>query len=222
MWSCKALVTTVYIVRHCEAEGNLLGEFQGSKDCDITEKGKLQLLKLRERLKDVHFDAVYSSPLKRAVKTARAGAGENADIIILEDLREINGGDFEGKKWRDLPVLYPREFDLWQNDFGNFKAPKGESVSDVYNRMSKAFIKIVSENKGKTVGIFTHGCSIRTLLTYIKGLPSERVSETDWSDNTAISCVEISENGEMSLLYENDSRHIENDEATAACKRYWG
>lgn len=216
------MVTTVYIVRHCEAEGNLLGEFQGSTDCDITEKGKLQLIKLKERLKDIHFDAVYSSPLKRALKTARAGAGENAEIIIMKELREINGGAFEGKKWRELPVLYPEEFDLWQNDFGNFKAPEGESVREVYNRMAKAFSDIVSMNKGKTIGIFSHGCSIRTLLTYIKGLPAEKVAETDWSDNTAISCVEVAENGEMTLLYENDSRHIENDDNTAACKRHWG
>lgn len=216
------MVTTVYIVRHCEAEGNLLGEFQGSIDCDITEKGKLQLIKLHERLKDVRFDAVYSSPLKRALKTARAGAGENADITVMDGLREINGGDFEGRKWSELPSLFPEEFYLWKNDFGNFKAPGGESVDEVYNRMVKSFTEIIAMNKGKTIGIFSHGCSIRTLLTYIKGLPSDRVSETDWSDNTAISCVEISENGKMTLLYENDSRHIENDEKTAACKRHWG
>ena len=217
------MVTRVYIVRHCEAMGNLLGEFQGSTDCDITEKGERQLHKLTERLKNVHFDAVYSSPLKRAVKTAEAGIGNDGnEIVTVDNLREINGGAFERKKWKDLPSLYPKEYDVWLHDFGGFKAPEGESVAEVYLRMSKAFIKIISENKGRTVGIFSHGCSIRALLCFVKGMPVERIAETDWSDNTAVSLIEIDDNGDMRVVYENDSRHIENDEATAACKRHWG
>ncbi len=217
------MVTRVYIVRHCEAMGNLLGEFQGSTDCDITEKGERQLQKLSERLKDVHFDVVYSSPYIRAVKTARAGIGEDDnEIIVCKEIAEINGGAFEGKKWKDLPVLYPEEYDIWLHDFGNFKAPEGESVSNVYLRLSKAFIKIITENKGKTIGFFSHGCSIRALLCFIKGLPVERISETDWSDNTAISLIEADESGNMKIIFENDSSHIENDESTAACKRHWG
>lgn len=66
------MVTMVYLVRHCEALGNAMGTIQGSTDCDISPKGALQLEKLGQRCLSIPFDAVYSLPLIRALKTARA------------------------------------------------------------------------------------------------------------------------------------------------------
>lgn len=88
--------TVVYLIRHAEAEGNFIRRFHGITDSNVTEKGKLQAQKLAERLKNVHFDVIYSSPLKRAFYTAsKIAEGRDIKIIVREDLIEINGGEWE-------------------------------------------------------------------------------------------------------------------------------
>lgn len=217
------MVTTVFIVRHCEAEGNVQGVFQGSTDFDISEKGSKQLEKLAERFKGIKLDVVYSSPLKRAYRTAQAGVKYSGLPIICDDgLAEINGGIMEGKPWNKLDVLFPEEYSLWNSNFADFAAPDGESVRTVYERISKAFTKIAEANKGRTVGIFSHGCAIRILMCFIKGIPLERIDEILWSDNTAITCVSIGEGGKITIEYENDYNHIMNDDETAANHMWWG
>ena len=217
------MVTTVYIIRHCEAEGNLTGVFQGSTNFDISKKGEKQLEKLAERCKDINFDIVYSSPLVRARKTAQAAIKfSKAEIIIDNGLAEINGGDMECKPWTKLNELFPDEYTLWNNCFHKFSAPGGEAVLDVYNRMIKTFKNTTYMNKSKTIGIFSHGCAIRILMCYIKGIPLERIDEVKWADNTSITRIDIDNYGKMTIVYENDYAHIMNTAETAANRMWWG
>lgn len=216
-------MTTVYIVRHCEAMGNVIGVFQGNTDFDISEKGKRQLDKLSERFKSIRLDAAYSSPLRRAYATAEACVKHsNISITVDDRLAEINGGSMEGKSWEKLDVLFPVEYSFWKNNFADFSAPEGESVRDVYGRISDSFINIINKNKGNTIGIFSHGCAIRILMCFIKGIPIERIDEVLWSDNTAITCVVIDDYGKMKIKFENDYSHIKNDSSTEANHMWWG
>lgn len=216
-------MTTVYIVRHCEAEGNVQGVFQGSTDFAVSQKGIKQLDKLAERFKSIPLDVVYSSPLKRAYCTAEAGVRYSRLPIICDDgLVEINGGKMEGKPWNKLNELFPDEYSAWNGNFADFSPPDGESVRDVYERITKTFINIVSKNKSKSIGIFSHGCAIRILMCYIKGIPLENIDDVMWCDNTAINCIKISESGKIAVEYENDYTHIKNDAETAANHMWWG
>lgn len=217
------MVTTIYLIRHCEALGNAMGTIQGSTDCDVSPKGALQLEKLAERCRSIPFDAVYSSPLIRAVKTAKAAVGDRPiPILIEDDLRELHFGLMDGKRYDELGTLFPREYELFQKDFGHFRAPRGESVAEVYERMSRAFERIVRENRGKAVGIFSHGAALRALLAYLRGFPYERAGEACRMGNTAISCVQVDENGRKTVLFENDYEHIQQDERTAVYRMWWG
>ena len=71
-------MTRIYMVRHCEAMGNVKRLFQGSSDFDISELGAIQLEFLSKRFQNTPIDRIYSSPLKRAVKTAEAIAKNKA------------------------------------------------------------------------------------------------------------------------------------------------
>lgn len=217
------MVTTVYLIRHCEALGNAAGTIQGSTDCDISPKGALQLEKLAERCRSIPFDVVYSSPLIRARKTAGAAVGGRPIPILTDDgLRELHYGFMEAKKYGELETLFPKENEIFQKDFGRFRAPQGESVSEVYERTSAAFERIVWENRGKVIGIFSHGTALRALFAYLHGLPFERAGEVVRMGNTAISCVRVGENGEKTVLFENDCEHIQRDEKTAVKQMWWG
>ncbi len=217
------MVTTVYLIRHCEALGNAMGTIQGSTDCDVSPKGALQLEKLAERCRSIPFDAAYSSPLIRAVKTAKAAVGDRPiPIRIEDDLCELHFGLMDGKRYDELGTLFPGEYELFQKDFGHFRAPQGESAAEVYERMSKTFERIVRENRGKVVGIFSHGAALRALLAYLHGFPYERAGEACRMGNTAISCVQVDENGRKTVLFENDYEHIQQDERTAVYRMWWG
>ena len=101
-------MTYIYLIRHCEAMGNHKRLFQGSTDCEISEIGAVQLQYLKERFKNIKLDAVFSSPLLRAQKTALAVSSDKGlDITVRENLREIHGGVVEADLLKRRLILYP-------------------------------------------------------------------------------------------------------------------
>ncbi len=216
------MVTKVYLVRHAEATGNTDETFQGHTDCDISPKGEEQLKALSERFKDVEYDIIYSSPLIRTMKTAEAvNHYHNAEIIKNSDIIEINGGVFEGRKWAELPILFPKSYDLWINKLHAFEVENGESMIEVLNRMKKAISEIVSLNKGKTIVVVSHGCALKNYLCYAKGLPHEELEQIGWSDNTAVSMLEFDENLTPTIVFMNNSDHLSEETSTLAHQKWW-
>lgn len=216
------MVTTLYLVRHCEAEGNINDTFQGSIDQDITEKGAKQLERLSERCRDTNFDVIYSSPLIRAYKTAEAvNKYHGLDIVTDKAFLEIDGGEFEGCKWDRLPLLFPDTYELWKNNFALFKTEKGEAMTDVYKRVSDGVIRVVKENIGKSIVIVSHGCAIRNMCCFLKGLKLEEIGECEWVDNTGISCFSFDDELRAKEVFVNDCSHLMNDPELAPHQMFW-
>ena len=204
------MVTSVYLVRHAEAEGNQKEFFQGNIDTPLTEKGEQQLEYLAERFRGVHLDAIYFSPFQRTRLTAEAVNRHHGLNMIPEfELREINGGEWEGRSWSDLPSAFPKEYLLWTKDMAHFRAPSGDAMIDVYQRMRAAITAIAAEHAGETVAVFSHGCALRNFLSFaefgtVNGLP-----DVGWSDNTAVSLAEYdTDTGAWRLVFKNDSSHL--------------
>lgn len=215
-------MTRIYLVRHAEAEGNKKRVFQGSFDADISENGHRQLERLKERFKDIKIDTVYSSPLKRALNTARAANFyHNLPITTLDGLAEINGGHWEGVKWDDIPVLFPEENDAWVNEPWNFAPEGGESMRSVYDRIWKTILDIVKENKGRKVLVTSHGCAIRNFFCRAKGLPLENLREIDWFENTSISTVDFDEDLIPHIVSFNDASHLDEETSTITKQNWW-
>lgn len=204
-------MTKIYFVRHCEAQGNTLGILQGRFDSDISGNSAKQLDLVSLRLRNVPFDAIYSSPLQRAYKTAQA-INQYHHLEIRKDprLTEIDMGDWEGHSWDDLAKKYPDIIRVWNEDTGHFTAPGGESVVQVRDRMWAAANAIADANPGKTVCAVSHGCAIRSFLCEALGKPLSEMNTVPWGDNTAVSVVEV-ENGKARVLSMNDASHIPPD-----------
>jgi broad specificity phosphatase PhoE len=199
---------TIYLVRHCEAEGNTRGVLQGRSDCDVSGNSEKQLELVSLRLRNVPFAAVYSSPLRRAWKTAQSidryhGLGVEKDARLTE----IDMGTWEGRSWADIAAEGPAMLRVWNEDPGAFEAPGGESVRHVADRMWEAMLDIAGKNEGKTVCVVSHGCAIRSFLCRALGWPLEKMNDIPWSDNTGVSVVEF-ENGKAHVARMNDSSHI--------------
>ena len=214
--------TTIILVRHCEAQGNHERIFQGATDCDITERGERQLEALSERFRTIEFDVLYSSPLRRARRTAEAvNLSHGLPVQIEPGLREINAGHWEGKRWADFPALYPDEARAWNLAPWDFAPKGGETMRQVYERISATVRSIAQKERGRRVAAVSHGCAIRNLLCYAHGWPIERLNEIEWCDNTAVSVLEFDEDGAISIPMENDVSHLTQELSTFARQEWW-
>lgn len=202
-------MTKIYIVRHCEAMGNVKRLFQGTSNFDISETGAAQLRFLTERFKSVELDRVYTSPLTRTVKTARAVVGEREiSIIPFDGLIEIDGGILEGQPFDITFAKYPDLADTWNNAPHEFAAENGEAMIHAYERIWDTVLTLAKENRGKTIAAATHGGVIRCLACrLLKGRP-ELLKEVDWSDNTAVALIEFDDELNPKLVYYNDHSHL--------------
>ena len=179
-------VTTVYLVRHAEAEGNLYRIAHGQYNGLITDRGYQQLHVLKKRFDDVHIDAVYSSDLFRARTTARAVYEPKGLELHLEPaFREIHMGCWEGRPWQELNTAYEEQMFYFNRQLDKFHVEGSETAQQVLDRYIPALKRVAAENDGKTIAIFSHGAAMRMVLGTLNGLPLSQVGETPHGDNTA-------------------------------------
>jgi len=216
-------MTRIILVRHCEAHGNTISVFQGHTDSDISGNGAAQLELLGLRCRNMPIDAIYSSPLKRAFRTAEAiNQYHHLPIQIEPRLIEINGGDWEGKSWNDeLPELYPEQMKNWNMRPFAFHPQGGEAMRDVYERIWAAITGIVKDNQGKTVCVASHGCAIRNFLCHALNKPIEELNDVDWCDNTAISVIDFDNDLHSHVISMNDASHLTPELSVFAQQTWW-
>lgn len=202
-------MTYIYLVRHCEAMGNHKRIFQGSTDCDVSEIGTVQLGYLKERFKDVKLDAVYSSPLIRAQKTAEAiSCGKGLQINIRHNLAELDGGVVEGRPWQEAFNAIPGLADAWNNHPQDFAPQGGEAMRDAYVRIYNEIIELAHANRGKTIAAASHGGVLRCLTCRILYNDITRLKDVPWHENTAITLIKIDDSDKISIEFFNDYSHV--------------
>jgi len=196
------------IVRHAQATGNEEGRFQCRKNNELTELGRQQLVLLTERLRDTRIDVVCSSPLSRAMDTARACIeGRDMDIVADPRLIELDAGEMESLLWEELCERFSTQMAHWKDSPHLFCPPGGETMAQLYERVTAAAKDIAGRYDGSTVLISTHGVVVRNLMCWAKGLPFERLCEVQRWSNTGIGIVDVTD-GKPQLIAENDHAHI--------------
>ncbi len=202
-------MTTLYLIRHCEAAGNAKRLFQGWTDCDISETGKIQLTYLAKRFETISLDRVFASPLIRAQKTAQVVANpKGLSVISVEGLKELNAGAFDGKPFAECFGANADLAEIWDHHPEDFCPPGGESMREAYDRGWSALEKIVRENPGKTVAAATHGGMIRCLLCRLLYGDITRLKDTAWSENTAVSRIDFDDHLKPIVVFYNDVSHV--------------
>lgn len=157
----------IFVVRHGESEENIKGTFYGSIDCNLSEKGKLQCLFVKEKLESIHFDKIFYSPTIRAKETLEIiYTSKNTHKVCDKRLGEINFGQFEGKSYNELLMTYNKECKLWEKDWINFTPPEGESYLDLFKRIEE-FMEELLKDTSENVLIVSHGGPIRAIYSYV-------------------------------------------------------
>lgn len=184
------MATNIFLIRHGQSEANKRNAFIGHTDLDLTEKGHAQAEKAAEFLMSVHCDAIYSSDLKRAYNTAEhTSRKKGIPVVLSEQLREINGGEWENMDFADLRLQYRDTFALWCDNVGLSACPGGESVVDMMDRVEREIERIAKNHDGQTVFIFNHSTPIRTLAGRWRGLDIKDLDITPWPSNASITQI---------------------------------
>lgn len=175
----------IYIMRHGTTDWNVLKKIQGNTDIPLNEEGKNLADRSGENLKNTYFDVIYTSPLKRAYRTAEGIRGNRTEIPIIKDNRliEMNFGIYEGKTSEERDAIS-------HNTFSNFfKSPEkfipgegGETFEELLKR-TEDFMKNVIEPLSllspkenpfhpghpiERIFISGHGAMNKALMMYIK------------------------------------------------------
>jgi Fructose-2,6-bisphosphatase len=150
--------TELYFVRHGETLWNKSGRFQGCTDIPLSEQGIYQANRLREKLSN-QFDCLYTSPLSRALQTAEIICKNTAmQPIILEDIREINFGPWEGLTLKQIEEQYPSEFQTWRADEELACLMGGDlTIKNASIRAKNAILDAVEKHMGERIIIVAHG-----------------------------------------------------------------
>lgn len=191
----------LFLVRHGETVHNVAGIAQGWNDSALSDSGRRQVELLAKRMAAEEPDAIFSSPLQRALTTAEAiSKATGVAIQTLDDLREMNYGHWEGRSFLDVRREDDDIYRRWIDD-PDCACPGGESHNDVYQRMKRAFAQM----DGARVVVVTHGTAIRIGATSL--LETEISLSRHLSiDNASVSLF-VRRGERMVLKLWNDTSH---------------
>ena len=152
----------IYIVRHGQTDWNIEGRYQGTIDIELNENGINQAKQICEELKNIKFDKIFSSPLKRALQTARIIS--SGDIIIDNRLIERSNGYLEGKLKSECNI------DI---DFNNPNENRLniENILDFRKRIKDSFDDITKNYQDENILVVTHAGVGIYARCYFEGEP---------------------------------------------------
>jgi 2,3-bisphosphoglycerate-dependent phosphoglycerate mutase len=204
------IMNYLVLLRHGQSQWNLENRFTGFKDVDLTPEGEIEARNAGKRLYNtpIRFDAVFTSTLKRANKTAKIAlenSGQREMINSMtahDDLRERDYGDLTGLNKDETRKKYGEEqVHIWRRSY-DVPPPNGESLMDVVEKRVRPYyaqhIKPLV-NKGESVLVAAHGNSLRALLIILGAETPESINNAELP--TGVPLVFEMEKGKIKKRY---------------------
>ncbi len=168
--------TVVTLVRHGETEWNVAKRLQGIQDSNLTKNGIQQAQKVAKALSINTFDALISSDLGRAAKTAEIiNKYHHLQLNTETCLRERAFGVMEGLTREQITKKYPEVFRAYMERKDTYQIPQGESLVEFYKRVTDGLHRITASYEGKSILIVSHGgvldCVMRMVFDYPLSAP---------------------------------------------------
>ncbi len=163
-------MTEIILVRHGETEWNVKEVFRGRIDIELNETGVKQAELLAEYLSDLKIDAVYSSPLKRALKTAEMITKHHKlDVEIAPGLIDFDYGKWQGLSHEEVKGRYKELYAQWTKNPHQITMPAGESLNNVSKRATAIVNEVIARYRG-TVVLVSHRVVNKVLICALSGL----------------------------------------------------
>lgn len=187
--------TTLYLVRHGRTDSNVRGLLHGKTDVPLDDHGVLQADCIAERLAaEGSIDAIVTSPLQRALVTARAIGGRlGLEPSLQPELAEMDFGRFEGFALERLIEEHPDiAYRIADGNDGDFGWPEGETRRGFHDRVYAAFLAILSEHHAHRIAVVAHGGVIGSFMARVHDYPVD-----DWTtfhvENCSLTHMAITE-----------------------------
>jgi alpha-ribazole phosphatase len=162
----------MYLIRHGEIELAAIGKLIGQSDVALSERGVEQARRIAEKLSSVRLDAVYSSDLRRASRTAEIIAEHNqANAQPSAAWREIDMGAWEGRTLSALNDESPEQVALLFDDPASFEYPGGESFAGFTVRVRRALDQLLLTRPHGEIALVAHGGVCRAIIGDVLGMP---------------------------------------------------
>jgi broad specificity phosphatase PhoE len=172
--------TRLLLVRHAETDQAVHGRCYGRLEVDLSPEGRRQAGELAAALGEYPLAAVYSSPLSRALDTARPIAlAHGVEPAVDDDLREIDFGELEGLTYEEIEAKRPEVFRAWMDTPTSVRFPGGESFADLRGRVLRAVGAIGERHAGEAAAVVAHGGVVRVVLADALGLADGAVFRLD-------------------------------------------
>ncbi|HJX70200.1 MAG TPA: histidine phosphatase family protein [Dehalococcoidia bacterium] len=196
------------LVRHGETSWNQEGRIQGCRsDTELSERGKEQIRKVAQALRGQSITAIYSSPLRRAMDTAKAIAQAlGLEVKVIPELRELDIGELEGLVEKELKGRYREFWEKWRGGNPSLHMPGGESLEELQRRAWQAIECIVGEHPDEVVAVTSHLFTNLTIICQALGLDLRYMRRLR-QNVTAIDILDLTRQ-RNSLLLLNDTCHL--------------
>ena len=199
-------MTKIILARHGETEWNVAEVFRGRIDVELNATGVKQAELLAEYLSRDKVDAIYSSPLKRALKTAEAIAGyHEISVEITPGLIDFDYGRWQGLPHQEVKDKYKELYAEWVTNPHRVKMPDGESLDDVRKRAVGVVDGIIAKHDG-TIALVSHRVVNKVLICALLGLDNSHF----WNirqDTCGITIFDY-ENERFILIGHNDTSYL--------------
>lgn len=211
-------MTTLYLIRHAEAEGNVFRRLQGHYNAMITPNGRKQIAALARRFADVRIDAVYASDLSRTCCTAGAiYLPKGLPLHRDKRFRELYCGCWENLPFGWLDHCDPERNRAFTRRPRDWHVDGSERFADYTARFLEAMGEAAERHDGQTVAIFSHGMVMRGVLQTLFFPEKDNLGH---SENTAVTKL-VYEGGKYVLEYLNDDSHIPYEISTLGRQEWW-
>jgi probable phosphoglycerate mutase len=218
------MITRLLLVRHGATGATEEDRFSGSTDAELSEQGRWQAARLGERLSPQTLAAVYSSPLSRALETARIVAHHcRLEPVVREGLREIGHGHWEGMKREDVERAFGDEYAAWEADPFTFAPLGGESGLAVLARALPVVREIVTAHAGGQVLVVSHKATLRLILSSLLAFDPRGYRDRLDQAPACLNVVDFRDPVRARLMLFNDTSHYADRPRTPdqALSKWW-
>jgi probable phosphoglycerate mutase len=194
------------LVRHGETDWNHQKRFQGQIDVPLNQRGRQQAQQVAEFLRQISIDLAFSSSMSRSRETAEIILSHHSHVPLelQNDLKEISHGIWEGKLESEVKLMYPEQYQQWQEAPATVQKPEGENLPQVWKRAISCWQNIVALAAEpaigfKTVLVVAHEGINKAILCHVSGLGPEHF----WKfrqDNCAVNIIDYPQRSDSLVI----------------------
>ncbi len=200
-------MTEVILARHGETEWNVNEVFRGRIDVDLDETGMKQAQLLAEYLRSSRIAAIYSSPLKRALRMAKMVARHHGlEVAVAPGLIDFDYGEWQGLSHQEVKDKYAGLYTQWVENPHRVRMPAGESLNGVRRRAMGVVREVIAKHAG-TVVLVSHRVVNKVLICALLGLNNSHF----WNIRQDVGAITVFayENERFILVEHNNTSYLQ-------------